>query len=58
VGGRGEPGRLANTASSRPGWLASLLLVAERERARILAGEPMPYAVAIAGGVCFTLWTG
>ena len=54
----GGPGCVAEAAEPRPGWLASLRLVAARERARILAGEPMPYAVAIAGGVCFTLWTG
>jgi prepilin peptidase CpaA len=35
-----------------------LLRLASRERARILAGEPMPYAVAIMGGVLFTLATG
>jgi prepilin peptidase CpaA len=32
--------------------------VAARERARIVAGEPMPYAVAIFGGVLYTLITG
>jgi prepilin peptidase CpaA len=39
-------------------WLSAIHRVASRERARILAGEPMPYAVAIAGGVLFTLATG
>jgi hypothetical protein len=38
-----------------PTWLSAIPRVASRERARILAGEPMPYAVAIAGGVLFTL---
>ena len=41
-----------------PTWLSAIPRVAARERARILAGEPMPYAVAIAGGVLFTLATG
>ena len=41
-----------------PAWLSAIHRVASRERARILAGEPMPYAVAIAGGVLFTLATG
>ena len=53
-GAQGDP----VAADLRPSWLASLRLVAARERARILAGEPMPYAVAIVGGVCYTLWTG
>jgi prepilin peptidase CpaA len=38
---------------------ASLLTrIANRERARVLSGEPMPYAVAIFGGVAYTLATG
>jgi prepilin peptidase CpaA len=41
-----------------PTWLSAIPRVAARERARILAGEPMPYAVAIAGGVLYTLATG
>jgi hypothetical protein len=32
--------------------------MANRERGRIIAGEPMPYAVAILGGVTYTLGTG
>jgi prepilin peptidase CpaA len=36
-------------------WLSR---IANHERARILAGEPMPYAVAIFGGVACTLATG
>ena len=51
------------TAPAGPAWpaperLSPLLQLASRERARILAGEPMPYAVAIFGGAVFTLATG
>jgi prepilin peptidase CpaA len=46
-----------------PAWAvperpSPLLRLASRERARILANEPMPYAVAILGGALFTLATG
>jgi prepilin peptidase CpaA len=55
VDGRARPGH----EEGRDGaWLSAISRVASRERARILAGEPMPYAVAIAGGVIYTLATG
>ncbi len=38
--------------------LPLLFRVAGRECARIRAGEPMPYAIAIFGGVTYTLATG
>ena len=38
--------------------LPLLFRLADRECARIRAGEPMPYAVAIFGGVTYTLLTG
>ena len=38
--------------------LPLLFRLADRECARIRAGEPMPYAVAIFGGVTYTLVTG
>jgi prepilin peptidase CpaA len=41
-----------------PGQQTPLFQVAARERARILAGEPMPYAVAIFAGATYTLVTG
>jgi prepilin peptidase CpaA len=68
VDGRARPGHDEGSDSGddgsrisllpSPTWLAAIPRVASRERARILAGEPMPYAVAIAGGVLFTLATG
>ena len=57
VDGRAEPGHDEAGVPS-PAWLSAIHRVASRERARIMAGEPMPYAVAIAGGVLFTLATG
>lgn len=53
--------RIAATAGPVPsdlGRLPWLSRIANHERARILAGEPMPYAVAIFGGVAYTLATG
>ncbi len=41
-----------------PERLPLLFRLACRERARILTGEPMPYAVAIFGGVAYTLAMG
>jgi prepilin peptidase CpaA len=55
--GRGDDGGRV-TLLPLPTWLSAISRVVSRERARILAGEPMPYAVAIAGGVIFTLATG
>jgi prepilin peptidase CpaA len=55
-GGGDEGGRVA--LLPLPTWLSAISRVASRERARIMAGEPMPYAVAIAGGVIFSLATG
>ena len=48
----------ASPALPCPGRLSLLFRVADRERGRIIAGEPMPYAVAILGGVTYTLGTG
>jgi prepilin peptidase CpaA len=53
--------RIAAPAGPVPPDLERLPLlsrIANHERARILAGEPMPYAVAIFGGVAYTLATG
>jgi prepilin peptidase CpaA len=57
VDGRARPGHDGGRRPS-PAWLSAIPRVASRERARILAGEPLPYAVAICGGVLFTLATG
>ena len=50
--------RSGQPCPARPRALSLLFRLAARERARIRAGEPMPYAVAIFGGVTYTLATG
>lgn len=48
------PPASAHPSDDRAGWLTRLLC---REAARIHANEPMPYAVAIAGGLAYGLAT-
>jgi prepilin peptidase CpaA len=52
--------RTAPASPALPGLgrLSPLFRLANRECVRIRAGEPMPYAVAIFGGVTYTLATG
>jgi prepilin peptidase CpaA len=46
---------LRRTAAARNAPPSSGQSLFARERARIIAGQPMPYAVAVAGGVIFHL---